>query len=307
MSHSPSPPRTFHVRRFPCEPGDGSQSVQQETSVTQPMFHVQAIDALDLPELQPYRSMRRSQEQRDQGIFVAEGEKVVRRLLESHLGVVSVLLPQKWLPQYESLLRARPEDVVVFVAEKALLETLIGFSMFQGVLAVGKVPASKPLHEIIANSKQPRLFVAVDGLANAENLGALVRNAAAFHAQALITGETSSSPYLRRSVRNSMGTIFDMPVIESSRLVQSLRELRTAGIRCIAAHPHTSGKTLSQADFSSDCCIVFGSEGYGISPAVLNECDDAVAVPMPPTVDSLNVGSAAAVFLYEANRQRGRT
>src|SRR3954467_15975323 len=100
------------------------------------MFHVQAIDALDLPELQPYRSMRRSQEQRDQGIFVAEGEKVVRRLLESHLGVVSVLLPQKWLPQYESLLRARPEDVVVFVAEKELLESLIGFSMFQGVLAV---------------------------------------------------------------------------------------------------------------------------------------------------------------------------
>jgi tRNA G18 (ribose-2'-O)-methylase SpoU len=61
---------------------------------------------------------------------------------------------------------------------------------------------------------------------------------------------------------------------------------------------------VDEADFTSDCCIVFGSEGSGISPAVLAECDEAVAIPMPPDVDSLNVASAAAVFLYEANRQR---
>ena len=65
-------------------------------------------------------------------------------------------------------------------------------------------------------------------------------------------------------------------------------------------------KFLSQADFSGDCCIVFGSEGDGISAAVLEACDEAVAIPMPPTVDSLNVGAAAAVFLYEVARQRGK-
>ena len=83
-----------------------------------------------------------------------------------------------------------------------------------------------------------------------------------------------------------------------------MKELRARGVRCIAAHPHANGKTLSQADFSGDCCIVFGSEGYGISAPVLEACNEAVAIPMPPTVDSLNVGAAAAVFLYEANRQR---
>ena len=88
--------------------------------------------------------------------------------------------------------------------------------------------------------------------------------------------------------------------------MQTLRALRTRGIRCLAAHPHISGRTLSQASFASDCCIVFGSEGYGLSQAVLDACDETVAIPMPHTVDSLNVGSAAAVFLYEANRQRGR-
>jgi tRNA G18 (ribose-2'-O)-methylase SpoU len=87
-------------------------------------------------------------------------------------------------------------------------------------------------------------------------------------------------------------------------LAQTLQSLRTRNIRCLAAHPHANGKTLSQSDFSGDCCIVFGSEGNGISASVLEACDEAVAIPMPPTVDSLNVGAAAAVFLYEIARQR---
>src|SRR5262249_34497709 len=147
-------------------------------------------------------------------------------------------------------------------------------------------------------------LAAVDGLTSAENLGALVRNCVAFGVHGLIVSETSSSPYLRRAVRNSMGTIFQLPVIEGPRLVDSLRELRVRGIRLIAAHPHVEGRTLSQANFTGDCCVVFGSEGLGISKEVLDLCDEAVAIPMPPTVDSLNVGAAAAVFLYEANRQR---
>ena len=86
--------------------------------------------------------------------------------------------------------------------------------------------------------------------------------------------------------------------------MECLKELRARGVRCLAAHPHTDKKILSQADFSGDCCIVFGSEGDGISAPVLEACDEAVAIPMPPTVDSLNVGAAAAVFLYEIARQR---
>jgi len=270
------------------------------------MYHPQKIESFDLPELQPYRTMRRQHEHRQQGIFVAEGEKVVRRLLESSFGVVSVLLPEKWLRELDPLLQARPEEVQVFVAEKALLETLTGFSMYQGLLAVGKIPPLPTLEEMVARSPQPRLLAAADGLSSAENLGALVRNCAAFNAQALIVGETCSSPFLRRAVRSSMGTIFQMPIVETASLIQALRDLRERGIRCIAAHPHAEGRTLSQASFTSDCCIVFGSEGYGLSPLVIAVCDEAAAIPMPDAVDSLNVGSAAAVFLYEANRQRRR-
>lgn len=270
------------------------------------MLRVRQIDSLELPELAPYRTMRQQMEHRLQRIFVAEGEKVVRRLLESHLTVVSVLLPPKWLEDLRPILDARPEMIDVYVADKALLERLTGFSMYQGLLALGRIPPALGLQEAIQQSAAPRLFVAVDGLSNAENLGAVVRNCAAFGVQALLVGETSGSPYLRRAVRSSMGTIFQLPVVECARLEESLRELSRRGIRPIAAHPHASGRTLAQADLTADCCIVLGSEGCGIHPAVLAACDEAVAVPMHGAADSLNVGSAAAVFLYEAARQRGR-
>ena len=287
-------------------------------------LRIQKISSFDLPELQPYATMRRPLEHEGQGIFVAEGTKVVQRLLESRFTVVSVVLPEKWLENFRPLLEARPEPITVYLAEKKLLESLTGFSMFQGVLAVGKIPPPVSLDDILQKSPRPQLFVAVDALTNAENLGALVRNCVAFNVQALIIGETSSSPFLRRAVRNSMGAIFQLPVIEMAKLGQRhqftakphttkltltecLKELRGRGVRCIAAHPHTDKKFLSQADFSGDCCIVFGSEGDGISPAVLKTCDEAVAIPMPPAVDSMNVGAAAAVFLYEASRQRGRS
>ena len=246
-----------------------------------------------------------------EGIFVAEGEKVVRRLLESDFGVVSVLIPEKWLTELEPLLQSRPETVDVYLAEKTLLETLTGFSMYQGLLAVGNVPSLPSLDQILARSSSQRLLVAVDSLSNAENLGALVRNCAAFGVQALITGETCTSPFLRRAVRGSMGTIFQLPVLElasaKATLVHTLQHLRSRGIRCIAAHPRAASKSLSEAAFKGDCCILFGSEGYGIAQPLLDCCDDAAAIPMAPKIDSLNVAAAAAVFLYEVQRQRAKT
>jgi tRNA G18 (ribose-2'-O)-methylase SpoU len=271
------------------------------------MFHVQPIDSLDLPELAPYRTMKRPVEHETQGIFVAEGVKVVRRLLESPFQVVSVLLPTKWLAEFEPLLQTRREDIPVYVVDhKQVLEQLVGFSMFQGVMAVGKIPAPVSLDDALGRSRPPRLFVAVDALTNAENLGVLVRNGAAFGAQALLVGETCASPFLRRAVRNSMGAIFQLPVVESANLVRALEELRRRGVRCVAAHPHATGQTVARTDLRGDCCLVFGSEGHGLSPAVLAACDEAAAIPMAANVDSLNVGSATAVFLYEASRQRGR-
>jgi tRNA G18 (ribose-2'-O)-methylase SpoU len=269
------------------------------------MFTVEPIQDFDRPELAPYRTMRRLHEHRQQGIFVAEGEKVVRRLLESDFEVVSALLPERWFQERAPLLRARPEMIRVFTAEKKLLETLTGFSMYQGVLAVGRVPRPRPLDVLLERCPAPKLIVAADAICQAENLGGVMRNAAAFGVHLFIAGETSSSPFLRRAVRASMGGVFKVPVLETDDLVRTLGELRRSGIRCVAAHPHSSDLTLSRCDLRGNCCIVLGSEGHGISPSVLAACDASVMIPMHLGVDSLNVSNSSAVFLYEASRQRG--
>ncbi|HEX3625698.1 MAG TPA: RNA methyltransferase [Verrucomicrobiae bacterium] len=279
------------------------------------MIRIEKISSFDAPELRPYATMRRPVEHEVQGIFVAEGEKVVRRLLESHFTVVSAVFWERWLDDFRPLLEARPENITVYLAEKEWLETLTGFTMFQGVLAVGKIPAPISLGTVLLEAPAPRLFAAVDGLTSSENLGALVRNCAAFSVHGLIVGETSTSPFLRRAVRNSMGAIFQLPIVELGKaglkaapgktLPETLRTLRERGICCVAAHPR-GNKSLYQVDFSRDCCLVFGSEGEGISKAVLDVCNEAVSLPMPDKVDSLNVGAAAAVFLYEVSRQRRR-
>jgi tRNA G18 (ribose-2'-O)-methylase SpoU len=265
---------------------------------------VHHVNTLDLPELRPYGTLRQHEEHRREGIFVAEGDKVVRRLLESDFGVVSVLLPQRRLAEFEPLVRARPEDVPVYVVEIAELEKLTGFPFFQGVLAVGRIPRTHSIASVLADAPRPLLLVAVDGLTNSENVGLVVRNAAAFGASAVIVDPSSASPFLRRAVRNSMGSIFKLPIIECASLAEAMGELRSRGVTAIAAHPHVDGSTIDRAPLNADCCVVLGSEGLGISKQVLQACDCAVAIPMRNDVDSLNVGSAAAVFLYEATRQR---
>ena len=101
-----------------------------------------------------------------------------------------------------------------------------------------------------------------------------------------------------------MGTIFKLRYVQSSSLTKTVSELRRRGIRVVAAHPHTTGKTISQVNLAEDCCIIFGSEGTGLSKEVLDGCNEAVAIPMKHGTDSLNVAAANAVFLYEAQRQR---
>ena len=270
------------------------------------MLRERIISSIDIPELEPFRTLRQTEEHRRTGIFVAEGEKVVRRLLGSPLTIRSLLMTPEWLELYRGHISNRPESIEVFVAPKALLETIVGFNLHQGIMAVGEIPGEQTIESLFASSPSPRLFVAVDGLANSENLGVLVRNCVAFGAHALIVGETSSSPYLRRAVRNSMGTVFKLPVIHVENLGDVLGRLKKEfQMNVVGAHPHEERTTIARTNFQRDCCVVFGSEGDGISEPVRNACSSLAAIPMRNGVDSVNVANASAVFLYEVQRQRG--
>ncbi len=266
---------------------------------------IKQITTLDLPELQPYRTLRRPLEHIRQGIFVAEGEKVVCRLLSSKCDIVSLLLTKEHFERLNPLLsHPSRSNYSVYLAEKSLIETIVGFNLHQGIMAVAKVPNDLPLEDTIKQLQQPYLLVALDGLVNSENVGVVVRNCAAFGVYAILVGETSSSPYLRRAVRNSMGAVFNLPIIHNSNLVDSLNILRNRfNTKICAAHPHER-KLIHETDISGNLCIIFGNEGNGISKQILEVCDEHISIPMSNEIDSINVASASAVFLYEIQKRK---
>ena len=270
------------------------------------MFTVRSVTSLDWPELEPYRTLRRPEDHRQKGIVVAEGEKVVRRLFASRFVVHSLLIEEAWLNPLSPLLETRPETITVFLAKKHLLETIVGYTFFQGVLAVAEIPPAPNLAALVAEARRPSCFVALDGVHNAENLGVLVRNAAAFSVDGLLAGETAGSPYLRRAARNSMGAIFHLPVLEVRSLVEALTFLRERRIRVLAAHPRAGSIPLAETNLAEDCCLVFGNEAHGVSDRVRAVCDQAVVIPTAGPVDSLNVASAAAICFYQVWLKRCR-
>jgi tRNA G18 (ribose-2'-O)-methylase SpoU len=152
------------------------------------------------------------------------------------------------------------------------------------------------------------LFAAVKSFGEPVDLGPgrMVnrRVVSAFGISGPIVDPRSCSPFLRRAVTSSAGTVFSVSIIELDNLASALRELRMREIRCIAAHPSAKNNPISKASLVGDCCLVMGSEGPGISRETLEQCDELVSIPMHSQVDSLNVASASAIFLYEAVRQR---
>lgn len=266
---------------------------------------VHRVGSLDAPELAPYCTLRRPDEHERAGLLVATNEKVVRRLLASRFTVLSVLLTPAWFELLRPDLSARPEDIEVYLGEKELLETITGYRLHQGVLATARIPPGPDFETLLDSTPGPLLIVAVEGIANAENLGTIVRSCAAFGVSFLIVGETCVSPLQRRAVSGSMGALFEQPTVRVNCLVTALGRLRARGIRCFAAHPRPDARQPSSVDLRGDCCLVFGAEGPGLSDPVLAACDEALKIRMPSHMNSINVSAAAAVFLYETTRQRG--
>ena len=130
-------------------------------------------------------------------------------------------------------------------------------------------------------------------------MGVIVRNCVCFDVDAMMVLPTSCDPYLRRSVRNSMGNIFQMPIVYIRNTVEEIKSLKANGIRFYAAHPGEKSTDIRHVEFLKNSCIVLGAEGHGISSDVLELCDEFVTIPMKAGVDSLNVASASAVMLYE--------
>jgi tRNA G18 (ribose-2'-O)-methylase SpoU len=256
----------------------------------------QHIESLDDPRLAAYRNLKERDLARDGGRFIAEAEQVVRRLLASDYQTESVLMAQR---RAAEILPIVPENVPVFVVPDAMMQQVVGFKFHSGVLACGRRKPPATLRQIMERLPQYATIMICPEIANTENLGALMRIAAGFGADAMIFGERSCDPFYRQSIRVSMGTVFSLDLLQSQDLCSDLREMKQRwGVEMIATVLDETAQPLSEARRGDRLGLLFGNEAQGLSQEILAECNRRVTIPMKLGTDSLNVAIAAAVMLY---------
>ena len=255
--------------------------------------------------LVPFRTLRRRDGNVPEGCFIGDGRKVVRRMLESDVRIRTVVLTDKWLEFFKPALARRTEpDLHVLVVGREVVDGIIGYKVHQGVMALAEIPPAPRLEDLQAGPKP--LIVALDGVADAENVGAIVRTCAAFGVTGLVVGGRTCSPWVRRAVRVSLGGVLRVPIHEAADLPAALRALASNGVASYAAHIHGERRSSWETDLAAPSCIVLGGEAEGVSPGVLAACRHVVYIPMAPGWDCLNVTASASALLYEAARARAR-
>jgi tRNA G18 (ribose-2'-O)-methylase SpoU len=263
------------------------------------------VDSLDDPRVAPYRALKDRELARSGDRFIAEGEHVVRRLIESDYPVESLLLARKRAAAVAPL---APPDVPAYVVDDALIHGVVGYKFHSGVMAVGrrKPPLSLDAFMAARAAAQRLTLVVLPDIANTENLGSLVRITAAFGADALVLGQHSCDPFWRQAVRVSMGTIFSLPLVRSDDLLADLHALRGRwGVELAAAVVGESAEPLAHARRGERLGLLFGNEAQGLGADYVAACHRRVTIPMHLGTDSLNVAVAAAVFLYHFTGDAG--
>lgn len=257
------------------------------------------IKDLNDPRVEFYRSLRYTPPLHIQSrVFIAEGEKVVLRLLSSPLKVHSVFATLDFYEKHNSMIQAKdvPDDKQFF-ASKSLMETIVGFHLHSGIMAIGFQPEDASLEDFSEK------VVVLNQINNSENVGLMMRNCRAFGFDSVIVDKYSTSPYLRRAVRVSMGNVFYLKVRHSDDLTQDLTHLRNKGYQIIACEVTDFSIDLFKFEFSEKFALIFGNEGKGISDELIKFSDVVVQIPISRDVDSLNVAVTCGIFLCEIKRQ----
>lgn len=234
-----------------------------------------------------------------EGLFIAEGEKVIRRAVAAGYAVRSLLLEEKWLPALADVVEqvAAP----VYLASPETLESVTGYVVHRGALAAMSRKPLEPAQDLARTSARLAVF---EDIVDHTNLGAAFRSAAALGIDAVLVTPRCADPLYRRSVRVSMGAVFQVPWTRISPWPGGLDMLRQEGFTTAALSLREDSITLDELASRKDekLALIFGTEGDGLRPATVAKADLAVRIPMVEAVDSLNVAAAAAVAFYATKR-----
>jgi tRNA G18 (ribose-2'-O)-methylase SpoU len=230
-----------------------------------------------------------------EGLFIAEGEKVIRRALAAGYPLRSLLLEEKWLEGLADVVAAT--GVPIYLATREVLDAATGYAVHRGALAAmsrTELPAPADLVEGAS-----RLAVLED-VNDHTNVGAIFRAAAGLGVDGVLLSPRCADPLYRRAVKVSMGAVFALPYARLDSWRSGLDQLRDAGFTTAALAPSDGSLTLAElADRQLPrLALLLGAEGTGLRPATIADADLSVRIPMARGVDSLNVGAAAAVAFY---------
>lgn len=236
----------------------------------------------------------------EHGLFIAEGEKVIRRAVAAGYPVRSLLMERRWLDPLADVLEGA--GAPVYVAEPEVVEAIAGYPVHRGALAeMGRTPPPS-VRDVLAAA---RTLVICEDIVDHTNVGAIFRSVAALGVDAVLISPRCADPLYRRAIKVSMGAVFTVPYARMADWRDGLAEIRAAGFTLLALTPAAGAMPLAEAlagTRGDRRALLLGTEGDGLSARWADAADLRVRIPMSRDVDSLNVSAAAAIACYELAR-----
>jgi len=263
---------------------------------------IEVSDPTD-PRLADYRDLRdvelRKHLEAEHGLFLAEGEKVVRRAVEAGYAPRSFLMAPRWLEGLSDVLAA--VEAPCYVLTEALAEQVTGFHVHRGALASLRRRPLPTLDDALAGA---RTVLVLEDIVDHTNVGAILRSGAALGVDAVLLSPRCADPLYRRSVKVAMGAVFSLPWTRLDDWYDALPGLAARGFTTVAMTLASDATPLDQTVAGLDrVALVLGGEGHGLSSRWQSSADRRAVIPMRAGIDSLNVAAATAVACYVLQRR----
>lgn len=271
------------------------------------MPHMIEITDFLAPELDVYARCTENQllnrEFPEKGLFIAESPKVIERALNAGYLPVSFLMEEKHIETQAKDILSRCPDVPVYTASFDLLTQLTGFQLTRGMLCAMHRAPLPTVEDICRNARR---IAILENVMNPTNVGAIFRSAAALGMDAVLLTPACSNPLYRRSIRVSMGTVFQIPWTfigseEEPWPQKPIEHLHTMGFKTVAMALSDNSISIKDPRLTAEekLAIILGTEGDGLASCTIEDCDYTVRIPMSHGVDSLNVAAASAVAFFQ--------
>lgn len=233
----------------------------------------------------------------EHGVFIGESSLVINRALDQNYEPICFLIVENTADEYKDIFERCNEDVVVYEASEEVFKSLKGYILIKGILACFKRKADLTLNDVIDNAKR---IVVLDDVVNPTNVGAIFRNAAALFADGVLMSDNSCDPLYRRSIRVSMGNVFNVKYTFVDH-VEYINILHDEGFKIVSFALRDNSVDIDDEKLNSEdkLAIVFGSEGYGLDNNIIDNSDYVVKIPMNERIDSLNVASSTSIALWQ--------